>query len=376
MKKIITLIALSCLLAPSSTILADTYDTGSWTSGDGTTEVSAAIEPSYEVTIPETLTLPHSASYTDATNNVAIQAGAQIPKGHVISVSLASGQTFSATYADESTTVPYKVKINTNDGIANTTGGAVSVLTANADVAHDTGATATMKVGFDSAPNFKYAGTYTDSVQFEVRAGLPIPAPGTQIMIGGEAFNYVKAESGRYLVVQAGNAGTVQYNSSPAYVPYENSIIKGQVDSWFNNKFTSYSNDANDSMITVDGYTIYKTTLNGATSNNVGDSTNWENETFQNGYLSKPYNGSETDAISAYAFVISKADLNAQTAGGGTTPESIRAANGSYIWTRSPGSEANKAAGVDSSGNIVSGDVNSYGITVKAAFWVSIDALL
>jgi len=160
-KKIITLMAVSCLLAPGAT--GSAYAVGD----DYTTDVTTTIEPSYEVTIPESLTLPHSATYTGAENNVAIQAGTQIPKGYAISVGIAAGQTFSAAY-DESTTVPYKVKINTNPGIANTTGGAVSVLTANADVAHDTGATATMKVGFDSTPTFKYAGTYSDSVQFEV----------------------------------------------------------------------------------------------------------------------------------------------------------------------------------------------------------------
>ncbi|MDR3240872.1 MAG: hypothetical protein LBT37_01705, partial [Lactobacillaceae bacterium] len=297
------------------------------------------------------------------------QAGAQIPKGHVISVSLAAGQTFSAAY-DESTTVPYKVKINTNPGIANTTGGAVSVLTANADVAHDTGATAIMKVGFDSAPTFKYAGTYSDSVQFEVRAGVPAPAPGTSIFIGGVEFNYVKEQNGKALVVMAGSAGESQYQTDPTgnYKAYYESLIEKVVNIWFKNTF-DYENAGSEDTITIDGYTIYKTTLNGATTNVHGG---FEDTGFQNQYLSVPAGSSGTNAITAYAFVVSKADINAQSVsnGGYNTAEGSRVANGaSYTVMRSPGENSDHVA-LMSPARIYDNDVDFSAMPVKPALWI------
>ncbi|MDR3242307.1 MAG: hypothetical protein LBT37_09075 [Lactobacillaceae bacterium] len=377
-KKIITLVAVASLLAPSSTILADTYNTGSWSSGDdGATEVSVAIDPTYEVTIPESLVLPTQTGYTNDPNNIEIQSGATIPKGDVISISLASGQTFSATYSDSSTSVPYKIKINENAGIANSTGAAVTVLTADADKAHDEGATATMNVGFDTQPDFKYSGTYTDSVQFEISAGTPAPTPSS-INIGGVPFNFVKEENGRYLVVQAGNAGLGAYTNEATYVPYANSLIKNNIDSWFNTRFTEYSNDGTAETITLGAYTIYKTTLNGATSNDLGSTSNFADSNFQNGYLSTPNGGAGTNSISAYAFVVSKADLNAQTvAVGGNTPESIHAANngsgGQYTWSRSPGRSTTSAMGLNEVGDIRSVARDTSISCVRAAFWISIN---
>jgi len=380
MKKIITLMALSCLLAPGATILADTYDTGSWTSGDGNTEVSMTIDSSYTVTIPESLTLPHSMGYTGADNNVNVVSGATIPKNEAISVTLAAGKTFTAAYAgDSSATVPYKVKINEQGGIANTTDGAVNVLIVDSTTAHDAGAAATMKVGFDEAPNYKYSGTYSDSIQFNVTCEeLPTPTPETTINIGGEPFKFVKQENGKYLVVQAGSVGNSNYNSGTGefdvyyYTPYSESLVKGSIDSWFNNKFTSYTNAGDADTITLDGYTIYKTTLNGATSATMGSDSNDENVIFQNGYLSVPNGGTGTNAISAYAFAVSKADVNGQMAtfGEDSTQESIRVANGSATWGRSPGADKHTAFGMHTDGMLYGFGVQS-NIKVKAAFWIS-----
>ncbi|MDR3240961.1 MAG: hypothetical protein LBT37_02155, partial [Lactobacillaceae bacterium] len=292
------------------------------------------------------------------------QAGAQIPKGHVISVSLAAGQTFSAAY-DESTTVPYKVKINTTPGIANTTGGAVSVLTANADVAHDTGATATMKVGFDSAPTFKYAGTYSDSVQFEVSCDGGVP-----IVIAGMQFDYVKSQTGKELYVLNGTASHVPY-CKDYYKAYGDSLLRERIDDWFEDSFAGHTNNDSDATIDVDGYTIYKTTLNGATSASTG---NFNNVEFQNLYQSVPEGGVGTNAITAYAFAVSKADINAQSASSGdpNTKEGTRVAQNletDYTYLRSPGQNSTSVGAMNAS-TIYSLSPTSPSFSVKPAIWI------
>ncbi|MDR3190482.1 MAG: hypothetical protein LBT80_04665 [Lactobacillaceae bacterium] len=156
-------------------ILADTWTgngtSGTWGDGDGKTQVSTTISSSYTVTIPASLTLPQSNTYTDESNNVNVVQGAHIPANETIHVNLSGGQTFAATHTSD--TVAFKVKLADDTKLSSTTE-AYEVLSATASQAHDTGAATDVNVGFDADPDYKFAGIYTGHIQFDVSSQHPV----------------------------------------------------------------------------------------------------------------------------------------------------------------------------------------------------------
>ncbi|MDR3190571.1 MAG: hypothetical protein LBT80_05120 [Lactobacillaceae bacterium] len=162
---------------PMGLVAADTYTfsdgSGTW-SGDGATEVSTTIASTYEVTIPETLTLPQTATFTEEEDNVTVTSGAQIPADQSILVKLTGGgagdQTFTAEYEGATDDdINYLVKLNSDAPIANTSSDATNqVIKVTASQAHDSGATGAINVGFSDTPDFKYSGKYSQNVAFTV----------------------------------------------------------------------------------------------------------------------------------------------------------------------------------------------------------------
>lgn len=340
--------------------------------GDSTVEY--AVEPSYIVTIPTGITIDPTTKL--GSGSVVLGANPKLPYDErIITVRVNSTNSWKLKIPNEQTDVAYNFGTSTT-GSELKAGGKI---TFTADGENNEAISTPVYASLPSGSDFKYAEKYSDTVNYTISTGVPtpVPAPGTQIMLGGEAFNFIKEENGKYLVIQDANVATGPYYGSNANVSYNDSLLKGQVDTWFNNKFTGHTNDGNADTITVDGYKIYKTTLNGATSNAEGTPDNFKDPTFQNGYLSTPNGGTGTNAISAYAFVLSKADLNAQTADmGEETPETLLASNGENTWNRSPAMgpliSLNLVAGLEGYGAVA-----IYRVTtsqqIRAAFWISVD---
>jgi len=193
------------------------------------------------------------------------------------------------------------------------------------------------------------------------------------IVIAGMQFDYVKSQTGKELYVLSGVAANVGYSkeNNGEYVAYENSKLKEAVDDWFEDSFAGHTNNGSDNTIVVDGYTIYKTTLNGATSASTG---NFNDVEFQNQYRSVPEGGLGTNAITAYAFAVSKADINAQSASSGdpNTKEGTRVAQNlatDYTYLRSPGQNANSVGAINASA-IYSWNDGSVSYNVKPAIWI------
>lgn len=171
------LAAVATLVSPSSIAMADTYSDGSWTSGSGDMNAQYAVKASYTVEIPASITLPASGYSTLDDGNVKIHAGAQIPTATSIKVSLSANQHFAAylgTQQSHNDAVDFMVKMDNQNPLAETTD-AVVVLVANAETAHDTGATTNLNVGLAPDQQSKYAGSYVGHVQFTVGTSTASP---------------------------------------------------------------------------------------------------------------------------------------------------------------------------------------------------------
>ncbi|MDR3190569.1 MAG: hypothetical protein LBT80_05110 [Lactobacillaceae bacterium] len=149
---------------------------GSWTPDAEGTLVTATIGASYFVTIPAALDLPINddaqayPDYTTDENNVRVLAGAHVAEDQQVVVRLTAGQTFKVTHqGTQAEQVPYNVKIADHTPIANSNdAGTRTVLVAPAADAHE-GVASKINVGFETAPDFIYHGTYAQNVNFTVQ---------------------------------------------------------------------------------------------------------------------------------------------------------------------------------------------------------------
>ncbi|MDR3240876.1 MAG: hypothetical protein LBT37_01725 [Lactobacillaceae bacterium] len=375
----------------SAPVQADTYSNGSWTSGDGETEITTTIDPSYTVTIPSTITLPQSDSYTNETANVYVSAGSTIAKNQIINVNLSADQTFAVEHTGAaSDQVPFKVKINAGTGIASTPV-AVNVLSVNADDAHDLTSSANLNVGFDtgSAPDFKYAGNYYGSINFDVSTSALVtaeePVVGGTVNLNSNTMNVVKKVSNAgknyYLVIEAGQGTQAQYNNGANYGSYNSSALKTAIDAQATSVVTS--NTGTQNVVAPEGYKIHSTVLRGSDNGSAGSILNWASADFQNAFCSIPLDSGVTAGASdtvAYAFVPSFADLQGASAGTSFTFSgqiNVLASDVTNVaktdvntWLRSPGHSNVGAAALTSTGTLTGIHV-SYNQAARMAFWIS-----
>ena len=155
MKKIITLALVSAMaLSVSATVFATdiTPETSSWID----TEVTYNVDPTYTVTIPDTVTLGTSADVS--ASNVVVAKGSKV----VVKLTGTSGTNNAFTVKNtEGEELAYTVKNGTkNVNVGDT------VLTVNPESA--TTGSATLNFNAPDANSIKYSGTYSGTVTFTV----------------------------------------------------------------------------------------------------------------------------------------------------------------------------------------------------------------
>lgn len=155
MKKIITLALVSAMaLSVSATVFATdiTPETSSWID----TEVTYNVDPTYTVTIPDTVTLGTSADVS--ASNVVVAKGSKV----VVKLTGTSGTNNAFTVKNtEGEELAYTVKNGTkNVNVGDT------VLTVNPESA--TTGSATLDFNAPDANSIKYSGTYSGTVTFTV----------------------------------------------------------------------------------------------------------------------------------------------------------------------------------------------------------------
>ena len=155
MKKIITLALVSAMaLSVSATVFAAniTPETSSWID----TEVTYKVDPTYTITIPDTVTLGTSADVS--ASNVVIAKGSKV----VVKLTGTSGTNNAFTVKNtEGAELAYTVKNGTkNVNVGDT------VPTVNPESA--TTGSATLNFNAPDANSIKYSGTYSGTVTFTV----------------------------------------------------------------------------------------------------------------------------------------------------------------------------------------------------------------
>ena len=155
MKKIITLALVSAMaLSVSATVFAANITPE--TSSGIDTEVTYKVDPTYTITIPDTVTLGTSADVS--ASNVVIAKGSKV----VVKLTGTSGTNNAFTVKNtEGAELAYTVKNGTkNVNVGDT------VLTVNPESA--TTGSATLNFNAPDANSIKYSGTYSGTVTFTV----------------------------------------------------------------------------------------------------------------------------------------------------------------------------------------------------------------
>lgn len=154
MKKLLTVIlALAMVSAMSVTAFAATIDQSSEPK-TGDTTILTSINPTYTVTIPDTVNVAYGDTTTDA--GAITLTAAQIEPNHEVTVSAQPG--VFANTADSTKTLPYTLKINDTDA---------------SSVAFDTkDDAAAMKIEITTDSwNTAFAGSYNGIITFTVAYG-------------------------------------------------------------------------------------------------------------------------------------------------------------------------------------------------------------
>ncbi|MDR3190628.1 MAG: hypothetical protein LBT80_05405 [Lactobacillaceae bacterium] len=404
----VLLLSTASQIVISAPVFADTYtwngSGGSWASSeDGATDVSTTVLSSYTVRIPAALTLPTTDTYTTAADNVEVLPGAQIQSDQSIRVKLGAGQTFLAANGGNDA-VAYKVKLADNTKLTGTTD-AYEILKVEAETAHQTGGTTSVNVGFDTAPDFKFAGIYTDHVQFDVSvktSPVILNGDGTvtfagarwKILVDGDSDAAEATHAGDYLVVretvltnrEIGGSpndydASVQFGSFPASSYFSASGENGYQRSHLKTRIDYYAANILSDEHLAQG--VLPVNLNDMSfwdfvgdDNPVGvypvtnEPTNWE----AYNPASDIRGATTVDAGGTkQAFALSYGDLHSITGVGPSVHGSklLQFADGMFSMTRSPGSDYQRVGFIDDAGAFDQyvGTWTTY--PVRPAFWLT-----